>query len=82
MEGKNKFGNFVKDYSWQDRAIEFYFDNLSKFYSSSVGNFDKAFCRGFPQRGELYFLFKLAQEMLKNRHVDFIVCVYLGIVLN
>lgn len=74
MEGDIKFCNFVKDYSWQDRAIEFYFDNLSKFYSSSVGNFDKAyFVEVSPSGGKTIFSLKLAQEMIKNRHIDFIV---------
>jgi superfamily II DNA or RNA helicase len=66
-----KFGGFRKDYSWQEQSIETFMGQLTTFYSSTRGQFQRAYINEVsPSGGKTIFSMKLARRMITDGLID------------
>lgn len=73
---KEMYGGFVKDYSWQDSAIERFISGMAEFYASGPGEFDRAYVLEVsPSAGKTVFALKLASTMIDADQIDKVVLV-------
>lgn len=64
-EEQNKYGNFRKDYSWQERAIDKFMTDRAKFYSLQPGQFERAYVvEVSPSGGKSIFSMKLGARLI------------------
>jgi superfamily II DNA or RNA helicase len=71
-----KYGNFRKDYSWQERAIEKFMNERSRFYSLEAGQFECAYVvEVSPSGGKSTFSMKLARSLIVAGLIDKVIWV-------
>lgn len=70
----NTISNFKKDYSWQERAIQKYFDQEHLFYRSNINDEFKPYVvEVSPSGGKTIFSMKLAKELINKDMIDRVV---------